>query len=58
VDYRVTVTAPQNTKKLRVWVPVPQNDAGQIVTQTAFHIFPTEVSPTFQTEKVFGNMFA
>jgi transglutaminase-like putative cysteine protease len=58
VDYRVTVTAPQNTKKLRVWVPVPPTDAGQRVQGTAFHVFPMAVTPTFHTEKVFGNMFA
>src|SRR5437899_1219515 len=58
VDYRVTVTAPQNTKKLRVWMPVPQSDAGQRVEGNAFHVFPTEATPTFHTEKVFGNMFA
>src|SRR5205823_14232709 len=58
VDYRVTVTAPQNTKKLRVWVPVPQTDAGQRVEGTAFHVFPMAVTPTFHTENVFGNVFA
>src|SRR5262249_42276862 len=58
VDYRVIVTAPQGTKKLRVWVPVPQDDAGQKIEGTTFEVFPMMVKPTFHTEKVFGNLFA
>jgi transglutaminase-like putative cysteine protease len=58
IDFRVTVTAPQNTKKLRVWVPVPQSDKGQEVKAGTFTTFPADVKPTVHTETVFGNTFA
>ena len=58
IDFRVIVTAPQNTKKLRVWVPVPQSDKGQEVKPGTFATFPTDVKPTTHTEPVFGNTFA
>lgn len=58
VDFRVIVTAPQNTKKLRVWVPVPRSDGGQDVKPGTFTTFPTDVKPTTHTEAVFGNTFA
>ena len=40
VDFRAVVTAPQGTKTLRVWVPVPPTDRGQEVTGSAFTTFP------------------
>ena len=58
IDFRVIVTAPQNTKKLRVWVPVPRSDGGQDVKPGTFTTFPTDVKPTAHTEAVFGNAFA
>ncbi len=58
IDFRVVVTAPQNTKTLRVWVPVPQSDKGQEVKPGAFTTFPADVKPTVHTEPVFGNAFA
>lgn len=58
IDFRVVVTAPQNTKKLRVWVPVPQSDRGQEVKPGVFATFPQEVKPSLHTENVFGNTFA
>jgi transglutaminase-like putative cysteine protease len=58
VDFRVIVTAPQGTKKLRVWVPVPQDDVGQKVESSAFEAFPGTEKPAFHTEPVFGNRFA
>ena len=58
IDFRVIVTAPQNTKKLRVWVPVPPSDKGQEVKAGTFSTFPIEVKPTTHTEPVFGNTFA
>jgi transglutaminase-like putative cysteine protease len=58
IDFRVVVTAPQNTKKLRVWVPVPQTDKGQDVKPGRFTTFPSDVTPTVDTEPVFGNVFA
>ena len=58
VDFRVIVTAPQGTKMLRVWVPVPQDDVGQKVEESRFEVFPNPVKPALHTEKVFGNTFA
>ena len=58
IDLRVVVTAPAGTKTLKVWVPVPQDDAGQTVTAGEWSVFPSGVEPTFHTEKVFGNRFA
>jgi hypothetical protein len=58
IDFRVVVTAPQNTKKLRVWVPIPPSDRGQEVKASTFATFPTDVKPTTHTEPVFGNTFA
>ncbi len=58
IDFRVIVTAPQGTKTLRVWVPVPPSDKGQEVKPGAFATFPADVKPTTHTEAVFGNTFA
>lgn len=58
IDFRAIVTAPQNTKKLRVWVPVPQSDKGQEVKPGTFATFPLEVKAALHTEPVFGNVFA
>lgn len=58
VDFRVIVTAPQNTKKLAVWVPVPPSDVAQQVSESKWDTFPTVVKPTVHTEEVFGNTFA
>lgn len=58
VDFRVTVTAPQNTKKLTVWVPVPPSDDAQQVSGSKWDTFPSPVKPTLHTEEVFGNTFA
>lgn len=58
IDYRVVITAPQNTKKLRVWIPVPRTDEGQEVKPGVFATFPTDVMPTIHTEATFGNTFA
>jgi transglutaminase-like putative cysteine protease len=58
IDFRVIVTAPQNTKKLRVWVPIPQSDKGQEVKTGTFSTFPVEVKPMTHTEPVLGNTFA
>ncbi|MCE9565460.1 MAG: transglutaminase domain-containing protein [Planctomycetes bacterium] len=58
IDFRVIVTAPVGTKKLRVWVPIALDDLGQKVTAGDWSVFPDNVNPTFQSEKVFGNRFA
>ena len=58
VDFRVIVTAPQNTKKLAVWVPVPPSDAAQKMSDSKWDTFPAGVKPALHTEAVFGNTFA
>jgi len=58
IDFRVIVTARQNTKKLRVWIPVPQSDRGQEVKHGRFATFPQDVKPALNAEPVFGNTFA
>ena len=58
IDFRAVVTPPSGTKTLKVWVPVAQDDAGQKVTEGEWSVFPSDVKPTFHTEKVFGNRFA
>jgi hypothetical protein len=58
IDFRVIVTAPQGTKKLCMWVPIPPSDKGQEVKPGTFSTFPANVKPTTHTETVFGNTFA
>jgi transglutaminase-like putative cysteine protease len=58
VDFRVVVTAPYHTKKLQVWLPMPQSDAGQEVEEGELSTFPATVKPRIGKEKVFGNRFA
>ena len=54
----LTVTAPAQTKLLRVWVPIPPSDTVQDVQLTDLTTFPADVKPQFGTEEVFGNTFA
>ncbi|MFN4258094.1 MAG: transglutaminase-like domain-containing protein [Gemmataceae bacterium] len=58
VDFSVVVTAPYQTKVLRVWLPLPPSDAGQEVQQSRLSTFPVEVKPKITQEPVFGNRFA
>src|SRR5438128_2139244 len=58
VDFDVVVTAPYHTKLLKVWMPLPQTDAGQEVEEKGLNTFPLKVEPRVATEKVFGNTFA
>ncbi len=46
---------PEGTKKLRVWVPVPQDGALQTIVDLKFD---GAVKPTLHTEKMFGNRIA
>jgi transglutaminase-like putative cysteine protease len=57
-DFSVVVTAPSGTKLLRCWLPLPQSDAVQEITEGSLTTFPTEVRPRVGKEKVFGNKFA
>ncbi len=58
VDFSVVVTAPYHTKTLKVWLPIPQSDAAQEVTQGETTTFPMRVEPQIATEAKFGNRFA
>lgn len=58
VEFKAIVTAPQGTKVLRVWVPVPQDDDGQQIAKSEWEAFPTGIEPSFHIEPVFGNRFA
>ncbi len=58
VDFSVVVTAPAHTKVLKVWLPMPQTDAGQEVQEGELSSFPVAVRPAVAREKVYGNQFA
>ncbi len=58
VEFVAAVTAPYHTKKLRVWLPLPQSDAGQEVREGEITTFPTKAAPQVGTEPAFGNKFA
>ena len=58
VDFSVVVTAPEGTKLLRVWLPIPPSDQGQEVRDRELSTFPLKVTPQLATEPVYGNRFA
>lgn len=62
VTYKVTfsavVTPPYHTKLLKVWLPLPESDAGQEVVDGELSAFPIKVQPTVGREPLFGNTFA
>jgi transglutaminase-like putative cysteine protease len=58
VDLSAVVTPPYHCKSLKIWMPIPQSDFGQEVSQSEVTTFPLEVKPTLHTENVFGNRFA
>jgi transglutaminase-like putative cysteine protease len=58
VDFSVVITPPYHAKLLKVWLPVPQNDAGQEVEEGEITTFPLKVTSTIGQERVFGNKFA
>lgn len=58
IDYCVVVTPPYHCKTLKVWLPLPQNDAGQEITESELRTFPMKVAPKVGTESLFGNKFA
>jgi transglutaminase-like putative cysteine protease len=58
VEMVITVTAPYHTKVLKVWLPIPQSDAGQEITPGTLSVFPMKVEPKISKEKTFGNEFA
>jgi transglutaminase-like putative cysteine protease len=58
VDFSAVVIAPYHAKVFRVWLPLPQSNYGQEVTEGELSSFPVAVEPKIGTEKVFGNKFA
>jgi transglutaminase-like putative cysteine protease len=58
VDFSVVVTPPYKAKVLKVWLPLPQSDFGQEVTEGDLTTFPLKVQPSIAQEEVFGNKFA
>ncbi len=58
VELLVTVTPPYKLKQLKVWMPIPQSDFGQEVSDRRLATFPLEVEAKIDTEPMFGNKFA
>ena len=58
VDFSAVVTPPYKGKVLKVWLPMPQTDVGQEVTEISLDAFPVAVVPRIGAEKTFGNRFA
>jgi transglutaminase-like putative cysteine protease len=58
VDFRAVVTPPYHCGTLRVWLPLPQDDAAQEVLQSKLSTFPLTVEPQIGREAVYGNKFA
>jgi hypothetical protein len=58
VDLSAIVTAPAKTKKLRIWMPIPQSDATQTIALGQLYSYPINVKPQIATEPVHGNRFA
>src|SRR5262245_47786810 len=45
VDFSVVVTPPYHAKVLKVWLPLPQSDAGQEVVEKELGSFPLKIEP-------------
>lgn len=58
VEFVVTVTAPYQTKVLRVWLPIPPTDHAQQLLESNLSTFPNPVAPSLNTEPEYGNRFA
>jgi transglutaminase-like putative cysteine protease len=58
IDFAAIVTAPYQTKLLKVWLPLPPTDAVQEVEEGPISTFPMKVTPRIETEKKYGNRFA
>ncbi len=57
-DFSAVVTPPYKCKVLKVWLPLPQSDFGQEVTEGELSTFPIKIEPAVSDEKMFGNRFA
>lgn len=58
VDFSVVVTPPYKTQVLKVWLPIPQSDFGQEVSEGQLSSFPIKVEPQIASEPLYGNRFA
>jgi transglutaminase-like putative cysteine protease len=58
VSFSAVVTPPAHAKLLKVWMPLPQSDAGQEVEEGELSTFPIVVQPKVAHEPLFGNKFA
>ncbi len=58
VDFSAVVTPPYKGNVQKVWLPMPQTNFGQAVTEVSLDTFPVAVEPKISTEKRFGNTFA
>ena len=58
VDFRIAITAPAKTRRLRVWLPLPPSTDSQIISNRSLRTFPRERTPEIAVEPVFGNTFA
>ncbi|HEY3395617.1 MAG TPA: transglutaminase domain-containing protein [Lacipirellulaceae bacterium] len=58
VDFSVVVTPPYKAELLKVWLPMPQSDFGQEVTEGELSSFPIRVEPQVASEPEYGNKFA
>jgi len=58
VEFAAVVTAPEGTKLLRVWLPIPPSDGAQTIRDRSIETWPTAVTPREEVEPVHGNRFA
>jgi transglutaminase-like putative cysteine protease len=58
VDFSVVVTPPYKAEVLKVWLPMPQSDFGQEVSEGELASFPIRLEPQVATEPEYGNKFA
>jgi transglutaminase-like putative cysteine protease len=58
VDFSVVVTPPYKAQVLKVWLPIPQSDFGQEISEGQLSSFPVRVKPQIASEPVYGNKFA
>ena len=57
-DCSVIVTPPYKANLLKVWIPIPPSNGGQIVHASEFSTFPMDVKPKIGVERTYGNQFA
>jgi transglutaminase-like putative cysteine protease len=58
VDFSVIVTPPYHCEVLKVWLPLPQSDEAQEISDRRLSTFPECVEPEIAAEPVYGNRFA